>query len=269
MAQWDNYSQKSTPADTDTLMLKDNAATGKPNKRLLFSGLWTWIVDKLTNAVINALQTTPKTVVGGINNLQEAVTTLNSKIDPKDTSGKTYDLNDLDNGIHTYKADSTHAPVEGKGGTVISLRNNYNSQGAQIAEVNTETGFYYRNIANNNWGTWVKLPTRAEMNALNSNSTELELTDITASLNQVRISGKTGILTISGTPTTDIAAFTGNRIKLPSGFRPFVNENFYSATKIGENVVVSQWQVLTDGNVRCGTLLTANTNFQVTLSYAM
>ena len=79
MAQWDNYSQKSTTADTDTLMLKDNAATGKPNKRLLFSGLWTWIIDKLTNAVINALQTTPKTVVGGMNNLQDAVTTLNSR----------------------------------------------------------------------------------------------------------------------------------------------------------------------------------------------
>ena len=79
MAQWDNYSQKSTPADTDTLMLKDNAATGKPNKRLLFSGLWTWIVDKLTNAVINNLQTTTKTVVGGMNNLQEAVSALNSK----------------------------------------------------------------------------------------------------------------------------------------------------------------------------------------------
>jgi len=95
------------------------------------------------------------------------------------------------------------------------------------------------------------------------------LIDITSSLNQVRISGKTGILSISGTPTTDITAFTGNRIKLPSGFRPFTNENFYIATNIDGNVVVSQWQVLTDGNVRCGTLLPANKNFQISIPYAL
>ena len=98
MAQWDSYSQKSTPADTDTLMLKDNAATGKPNKRLLFSGLWTWIIDKLTNAVINNLTTTPKTVVGGMNNLQDAVTTLNSNVGT--LSGiKTVVVNDTTNDV--------------------------------------------------------------------------------------------------------------------------------------------------------------------------
>ena len=110
---------------------------------------------------------------------------------------------------------------------------------------------------------------KAALDSLNSSSAELELIDITSSLNQVRISGKTGILSISGTPTTDITAFTGNRIKLPSGFRPFTNENFYIATNIDGNVVVSQWQVLTDGNVRCGTLLPANKNFQISIPYAL
>ena len=44
-------------------------ATGKANKRVLFSGLWNWIVDKMTNAVINNLQTNNKTILGALNEL--------------------------------------------------------------------------------------------------------------------------------------------------------------------------------------------------------
>ena len=36
MAAWDDYATKSTPADTDTILIKDNSATGSPNKRVLF-----------------------------------------------------------------------------------------------------------------------------------------------------------------------------------------------------------------------------------------
>ena len=123
MAQWDNYSQKSTPADTDTLMLKDNAATGKPNKRLLFSGLWTWIVDKLTNAAINALQTTTKTVVGGMNNLQEAVTTLNSKnyTDQADGNSLLNFVKTLAKGAYNFRLDNApEAPVTG--GVIYTIK---------------------------------------------------------------------------------------------------------------------------------------------------
>lgn len=35
MANWDNYTQKSTPEDADTLMIKDTA--GAANKRTPFS----------------------------------------------------------------------------------------------------------------------------------------------------------------------------------------------------------------------------------------
>lgn len=165
---------------------------------------------------------------------------------------------------------ANHFPIVASGKLIVENRINSNNYKKQTFYSGDSTyGVFAREYNNGRFNDWVKQPLRSEIDALNSNSTKLELTDITASLNQVIISGKTGILTIYGTPATDIAAFTGNRIKLPSGFRPFVNENFYSATKIGENVVVSQWQVLTDGNVRCGTLLPANTNFQVTLSYAM
>lgn len=67
MGKFNEYSQKATPEDADSLMIYDAAA--KANKRLSFSGIWNWIVGKLTNAVISNLQTSNKTVLGAINEL--------------------------------------------------------------------------------------------------------------------------------------------------------------------------------------------------------
>lgn len=67
MGKFNEYSQKATPADNDTLMIYD--ATSKSNKLSPFSGIWNWIVEKLTNAVISNLQTNNKTVVGALNEL--------------------------------------------------------------------------------------------------------------------------------------------------------------------------------------------------------
>lgn len=67
MGKFNEYSQKATPADNDTLMIYD--ATSKANKLSPFSGIWNWIVGKLTNAVISNLQTNNKTVVGALNEL--------------------------------------------------------------------------------------------------------------------------------------------------------------------------------------------------------
>nr|UWG87402.1 MAG: hypothetical protein [Bacteriophage sp.] len=67
MGKFNEYSQKATPADNDTMMIYDAAA--KANKLSPFSGIWNWIVEKLTNAVISNLQTSNKTVVGALNEL--------------------------------------------------------------------------------------------------------------------------------------------------------------------------------------------------------
>lgn len=67
MGKFNEYTQKATPADNDTLMIYD--ATSKANKLSPFSGIWNWIVEKLTNAVISNLQTSNKTVVGALNEL--------------------------------------------------------------------------------------------------------------------------------------------------------------------------------------------------------
>lgn len=67
MGKFNEYTQKATPDDADSLMIYDAAA--KANKLSPFSGIWNWIVGKLTNAVISNLQTSNKSVIGALNEL--------------------------------------------------------------------------------------------------------------------------------------------------------------------------------------------------------
>ena len=90
MAKFNEYPVKTKPEDTDTLMLYD-AAT-KSNKLSPFSGIWNWIVGKLTNAVISNLQTNNKTVLGAINELNS---------NPKAQFGTTADIEIATNSIQT------------------------------------------------------------------------------------------------------------------------------------------------------------------------
>ena len=70
MGKFNEYTQKATPEDADTLMICDAA---KANKLSPFSGIWNWIVNKMTNAVISNLQTSNRTVLGAINELNSKV----------------------------------------------------------------------------------------------------------------------------------------------------------------------------------------------------
>lgn len=78
MGKFNEYSQKATPADNDTLMIYD--AASKSNKLSPFSGIWNWIVEKLTNAVISNLQTNNKTVVGALNELNSKASRFDGNI---------------------------------------------------------------------------------------------------------------------------------------------------------------------------------------------
>lgn len=78
MGKFNEYSQKAIPADNDTLMIYD--ATSKANKLSPFSGIWNWIVGKLTNAVISNLQTNNKTVVGALNELNSKASRFEGNI---------------------------------------------------------------------------------------------------------------------------------------------------------------------------------------------
>lgn len=92
MGKFNEYSQKATPADNDTLMIYD--ATSKSNKLSPFSGIYNWIVGKLTNAVISNLQTSNKTVVGALNE-------LNSKVFINTQSLSTFSVN-IELNTYTY-----------------------------------------------------------------------------------------------------------------------------------------------------------------------
>lgn len=78
MGKFNEYSQKATPADNDTLMIYD--ATSKANKLSPFSGIWNRIVEKLTNAVISNLQTNNKSVVGALNELNSKASRFDGNI---------------------------------------------------------------------------------------------------------------------------------------------------------------------------------------------
>lgn len=67
MGLWTDYTKKDTPEDNDTLMLYD--AAGKENKQTLFSGFWKWVAKKLKEATLSDLETTNKTMIGAINEL--------------------------------------------------------------------------------------------------------------------------------------------------------------------------------------------------------
>ena len=67
MGLWTDYTKKDTPEDNDTLMLYD--AAGKANKQTLFSGFWKWVAKKLKEATLSDLETTNKTMIGAINEL--------------------------------------------------------------------------------------------------------------------------------------------------------------------------------------------------------
>ena len=95
MPKFDDYTQKNTPEDNDITLILDK--TANVNKKTPFSGIWTWIVNKMTNAVIQNLQTSNKTMIGAINE-------LNSKSNRFYSHERISDSADLIEELKTYEA---------------------------------------------------------------------------------------------------------------------------------------------------------------------
>ena len=146
MGKFNEYTQKATPADNDTLMIYD--ATSKANKLSPFSGIWNWIVGKLTNAVISNLQTSNKTVVGALNE-------LNSNL----PAGGIYDLdNPPEKMIFSAMAGSTNLP-DNLGGanavTVIRMKLGSSNFDAMIAfSFSADRIAIRRKGGTENWSKW-------------------------------------------------------------------------------------------------------------------
>lgn len=67
MANWKEYTTKTTPEDADEIMIADSKANA--SKRTPFSGLWNWIANKLATAVISQLETQSKSIIPALNEL--------------------------------------------------------------------------------------------------------------------------------------------------------------------------------------------------------
>lgn len=65
--KWTDYTTKETLEDNDELMILDKDANA--NKRTLMDKIWDYVVDKMTTAVITKLETTNKTLIGAVNEL--------------------------------------------------------------------------------------------------------------------------------------------------------------------------------------------------------
>lgn len=84
MPKWTDYTTKTTVADNDEVMTLDTA--GKANKRLSLSTLSDWVLGKIADKVFEKLQTSNKTILGAINE-------LNSKVFIKTQNLSTFSIN--------------------------------------------------------------------------------------------------------------------------------------------------------------------------------
>lgn len=134
MAKFNEYTQKATPEDNDTLMIYDDAA--KANKLSPFSGIWNWIVGKLTNAVISNLQTSDKTVLGAINELNSNSLTHAERITINPSDGKSIILDDESSYLICYSTINS-ANIVGMGFAVALSRMSEEKTGG-ILSVNPE-----------------------------------------------------------------------------------------------------------------------------------
>nr|DAV21408.1 MAG TPA: putative tail fiber protein [Caudoviricetes sp.] len=143
MAKFNEYPVKATPADNDTLMIYD--ATSKANKLSPFSGIWNWIVGKLTNAVISNLETQNKSVVGALNELNSNL--FSTAVNPPDLNALT------SNGVYTCGSSgiTSNMPVKTYGLAVVFNCAPYIAQ-IFIADLN----MYSRLSADcgNSWADW-------------------------------------------------------------------------------------------------------------------
>jgi hypothetical protein len=152
MGKFNEYTQKATPADNDTLMIYD--ATSKANKLSPFSGIWNWIVEKLTNAVISNLQTNNKTVVGALNELNSKTLSALRQVD-----GNVEDWNNIASpGIYSGNGStSKNTPIEDAiwiNAFVVPSNGNLKYLTAYAI---TDKGIFFRSMNNGRWEAWLQI----------------------------------------------------------------------------------------------------------------
>ena len=149
MGKFNEYTQKATPEDVDSLMIYDAAA--KANKLSPFSGIWNWIVGKLTNAVISNLQTSNQTVVGALNELNSnALRQVDNNVE---------DWNNIASpGIYSGNGStSKNTPIEATiwiNAFVVPSNGNVKYLTAYAI---TDKGIFFRSMNDGRWEAWLQI----------------------------------------------------------------------------------------------------------------
>lgn len=156
---WNNYTEKTaTPVDADEVMVRDSA-DGK-NKKLLFGTFWKWVAKKLNEATISELQTSNKTIVGALNQLNsDRLRNSENIISSSDLAEDV--LTKCDCGeIRLFTIQSTvsinQGSPDGKGGFLLVYQSKAGSKyGIVVIFSYTET--IWMKAKGTTWGEWKKI----------------------------------------------------------------------------------------------------------------
>ena len=154
MGNWKDYTTKTTVEDKDEIMIAD--ATANANKRTPFSTLWNWIAGKLASAVIAQLETTNKSIIPAINELNSKAKTIAFTV----AANKEYSVSLEDNSFYamTYCEISDGNVKEGtvRCVTIITRQQAGNVGGMHIDTISdresiTLTNSILKIVASNAW----------------------------------------------------------------------------------------------------------------------
>lgn len=161
MPAWTDYTSKTTPVDTDEIMIKDYSDSSKANKRLLFSGLWNWIVNKLTNAVIANLETSPQTIVGALNSLnKDAIKNTKGTILVEGTDLLTLPKGDYCADSNVTASTLVNSPTQYNFHLTVRERLWNKRLFMEIVDLNCNI-YYNCQISDDTWTGWKKVTTTA------------------------------------------------------------------------------------------------------------
>ena len=151
MANWKEYTTKTTPEDADEIMIADSKAN--VSKRTPFSGLWNWIAGKLATAVISQLETQNKSIIPALNELNSKAI---SREIPSDNVSLEERYKSSLNGISFYRTQSaTDMPAKDALALMINVRSSA-EWGMQYV-LSSRGTIFTRKIADGVFGEWIQV----------------------------------------------------------------------------------------------------------------